>query len=625
MHEISGKWKKPTARSRQATHLQHARAKVAENKEEERAKSRPATACTTTATRQTDPESDHPVGRTSEKLGKFKITEVNKTTDEYILMHSKSLQQLASFFKCDLCRTPLTTTITERKGSAAKVIMSCPDCSEIFSETFTSARVAEEESSRPPFEINRKLVDAFVSTGNGHAAMQRFGAVVGLNIMDSRSYANHLRKVTLSAEVLSKEVLQKSRDIVRNHYIEMDPSLADQEVIDIDVSFDGSWHRRGFSSLYGIAAVIDIATGLIVDYVVLSKFCHMCSLTATDLGEDTPEYKEWYEGHIQSGECNINYEGSSGGMEVEAAVILAGRSVEKAKFRYLHILGDGDAKSISAINKAKPYGEGVEVKKEECVNHINKRLGNALREAVKKSTARGEKLGGRGDNTLTQAKMLKLQRYYTKAIIENAGDVKQMQKAIKATLYHCSSTDQKPMHQFCSEGKNSWCFYKKGLAEKKKKKDLKHANMGTKLSQNVFKALLPIYERVSSTELLERCKRLATSNANEAFHSVVWKKCPKMTFISKSRLDIGMAQAVAEFNMGFSATESLKAVVTHGTLADISETIATRMDRKRKAKSKIQSSVETKIKRAKRKTAKRGKQSREEKETGDVYVPGGGD
>ncbi|KAE8740548.1 hypothetical protein FOCC_FOCC013929, partial [Frankliniella occidentalis] len=295
-------------------------------------------------------------------------------------------------------------------------------CSEIFSETFTSARVAEEESSRPPFEINRKLV---VSTGNGHAAMQRFGAVVGLNIMDSRSYVNHLRKVTLSAEVLSKEVLQKSREIVRNHYIEMGPSLADQEV----------------------------------------------NLTATDLGEDTPGYKEWFEGHIHSGECNINYEGSSGGMEVEAAVILAGRSVEKAKFRYLHILGDGDAKSISAINSY-TICEGVEVKKEERANHINKRLGNALREAVK--------------------------------------------------------------------------------------------------NQNVFKTLLPIHERVSSTELLERCKRLATFNANEAFHSVVWKKCPKTTFISKSRLDIGMAQAVAEFNMGFSPTESLKAVVTHGTLADIS-------------------------------------------------------
>ncbi|KAE8742066.1 hypothetical protein FOCC_FOCC012393 [Frankliniella occidentalis] len=448
MHEISGKWKKPTPRSRQATHLQHARAKVAENKEEERAKSRPA--MPTTANRQTVRQLDYLVDRTGEKLGKFKITEVNKTTDEYILMHSKSLQEQASFFKCDPCRTPLTTTITKRKGSAVKVIMSCPDCSEKFSETFNSARVAEEESSRPPFEINRKLDDAFVSTGNGHAAMQRFGAVVGLNIMDSRSYANHLRKVSLivSADVLSKEVLQKSRETVRNHYIERDPSLADQEVIDIDVSFDGSWHRRGFSSLYGIAAVIDIATGLIVDY--------MCILTATDLGEDTPEYKEWYEGQIQSGECNINYQGSSGGMEVEAAVILAGRSVEKAKFRYLPILGDGDAKSISAINKAKPYGEGVEVKKEECVNHINKRLGNALREAVNKSTARGEKLGGRGDNTLTLAKKFKLQRYYSKAIIKNSGDVKQMQKAIKATLYHCSSTDQKPMHQFCPTGKNSW-------------------------------------------------------------------------------------------------------------------------------------------------------------------------
>ena len=30
--------------------------------------------------------------------------------------------------------------------------------------------------------------------------------------------------------------------------------------------------------MYGVAAVIDVLTGLVVDYIVLSKFCHACTL-----------------------------------------------------------------------------------------------------------------------------------------------------------------------------------------------------------------------------------------------------------------------------------------------------------------------------------------------------------
>ena len=36
--------------------------------------------------------------------------------------------------------------------------------------------------------------------------------------------------------------------------------------------------------MYGVAAVIDVLTGLVVDYVVLSKYCHACSMKKTALG-----------------------------------------------------------------------------------------------------------------------------------------------------------------------------------------------------------------------------------------------------------------------------------------------------------------------------------------------------
>ena len=62
-----------------------------------------------------------------------------------------------------------------------------------------------------------------------------------------------------------------SENQIKQVYEAMDADVCTIPV-DITVSYDGSWHKRGHPSMYGVAAVIDIYTGLVVDYVVLSKF-----------------------------------------------------------------------------------------------------------------------------------------------------------------------------------------------------------------------------------------------------------------------------------------------------------------------------------------------------------------
>lgn len=51
------------------------------------------------------------------------------------------------------------------------------------------------------------------------------------------------------------------------HVKDANRSLGAQEdddgIMDVAVSFDGSWHKRGHVSKYGLGAVIDVATGLV--------------------------------------------------------------------------------------------------------------------------------------------------------------------------------------------------------------------------------------------------------------------------------------------------------------------------------------------------------------------------
>ena len=55
-----------------------------------------------------------------------------------------------------------------------------------------------------------------------------------------------------------------------------------------------------------------------------------------------------------------------------------------------------------------------------------------------------------------------LQKYYRRAIVNNTYDLKSMQDAIQACLYHCSSTYQRPNHSRYPKGSLSWCCFNKG-------------------------------------------------------------------------------------------------------------------------------------------------------------------
>ncbi|XP_035221777.1 uncharacterized protein LOC118194702 [Stegodyphus dumicola] len=123
-----------------------------------------------------------------------------------------------------------------------------------------------------------------------------------------------------------------------------------------------------------------------------------------------------------------------------------------------------------------------------------------------------------------------------------------MKSAIYASLLHCSSTDVSPKHSKCPTGTLSWCFYQRAVANEEQPKA--HKAMKTKVSESVLSQILPIYQRLASTELLSRCISGKTQNANESIHSLIWNNCPKEVFISKKRLEMSVLSTINEFNFG---------------------------------------------------------------------------
>lgn len=112
-----------------------------------------------------------------------------------------------------------------------------------------------------------------MSLGEGYSAVERFSFVMNMVGMSSNTYNKHSKLLSDYCIKINDMNLAKARARVRQVYKETDSSIDEHTIIDIGVSYDGSWHKRGHTSNYGIGVFIELQTGLAINYCVLSKFC----------------------------------------------------------------------------------------------------------------------------------------------------------------------------------------------------------------------------------------------------------------------------------------------------------------------------------------------------------------
>ncbi|KAJ4447244.1 hypothetical protein ANN_09248 [Periplaneta americana] len=249
--------------------------------------------------------------------------------------------------------------------------------------------------------------------------------------------------------------LKKVCDESMTKAVQQAVSVNDCDGNDLSVSCDGTWMRRGFSSLYGVSTVVSIDTGKVLDAQVLSKYCTTCSTRKKSLNKN--EEEQWEQNHAKS--CCKNYHGSSGGMEAAGMKLIFHRSQEKYGVRYVKYLGDGDSSAFKSVFESEPYGSDCPIEKLECVGHVQKHMGSRLLKLTKdmkgKKLEDGKGIGGAG--RLTKKEIQSIQMYYGPAIRQNVGNLDSMQHAVWAIYFHKLSTDAKPQHGLCGE----WCPYKK--------------------------------------------------------------------------------------------------------------------------------------------------------------------
>lgn len=462
------------------------------------------------------------------------------SNSNFVALHSHS--NLSSFLAdnsfCRCCNSHGTLHLSDqptyKMGLFCRYTVTCSACEESF---------PYEPVSR---DLNNTYVVAMRESGITYEQFSRFCEVAGQQKPFSRK----------TFSVISTDVFYSCRDNIFDHfrqvalqirkkYEEIRGDVIDEEeILDIAVSFDGTWHKRGRTSHHGVGVCIEIETGFVIDFEVLTNFCSVCQ-------RNDGASEDWKKMHKESGKCEKNFDGTSGAMEQESAKRIWNRSISKYGFRYVTMLSDGDSKSFLAVKDLGIY----EVQKEECINHVSKRMYNGLLK-LKNDHKGKNRIHGKGQ--MTEEMMRQFQSYYGKAIREYAksgsSNIESLQRSILSILYHYTSCDSNPRHDYCPTGHDTWCKYNQlclGIID-----DLPPQPQ-PKLPKWIGDILKPLFERLSAKQLLERCARALTQNSNESFNQLIWQRCSKTYWAGHKSVFIATSLAALKFNQGASAVFSL--------------------------------------------------------------------
>ena len=159
-----------------------------------------------------------------------------------------------------------------------------------------------------------------------------------------KSFGGHIEEICDATTAVCATKLQEAVSELKTFLRTADPELESASVLDIEVTCDGTWAKRGYISWYGCICRISWYW----------------------------ESARWQWKMHHEAECSANFSNSSKAMEAAGAVQLWKRSIEKNGLQYTSFVGDWDSASHKSVVDAKPYGEAVQIEKEDCVGHVQK-------------------------------------------------------------------------------------------------------------------------------------------------------------------------------------------------------------------------------------------------------------
>lgn len=161
------------------------------------------------------------------------------------------------------------------KGLASNFEEACKGCKAEIITSFTSPKATDGYS----FHVNPRFVYSCKSNGMAYKKGTSFIADMNLpKTISTSAFTSKLSTLANSCETALEHHLKSVRRIVKAEYIKSGECKCVNNVIDITVSYDGTWHKRGHTSHNGVGIAIDLRTVFVVDFEVISNFVSLVNV-----------------------------------------------------------------------------------------------------------------------------------------------------------------------------------------------------------------------------------------------------------------------------------------------------------------------------------------------------------
>ena len=156
------------------------------------------------------------------------------------------------------------------------MVITCSNCSNWSKDYYTSKTLPSTKPGRKAVDINLRTVVAFRENGKGHSDIESVCGIMNLSPpMNKTAFKKTMTRLYNSYKRVTQDNMSQVAESVRKSF--MKDEYNQDEIVNIDASFDGTWQKRGFSSLNGIVTVISNDAGKCIDFHVLSKKCSGCT------------------------------------------------------------------------------------------------------------------------------------------------------------------------------------------------------------------------------------------------------------------------------------------------------------------------------------------------------------
>ncbi|XP_076083995.1 uncharacterized protein LOC143054830 [Mytilus galloprovincialis] len=477
------------------------------------------------------------------------------------------LDVLARSMNCEKCSSWLRLSDIKDEviyGMASFLYISCPSsaCQHI------SLVPTGKKSNGKGFDINYKVCLAMINAGMGPSNVNNF--LTGCNIPPVD--ASTLRKKQKELAPVIIEAAEASCKEAQREELEC------SECSELEGSFDAGWQKKGsgwsYNSHTGHASLIGINTGKVIEFDVRTRNCSICQYY---IGKNEPKPPH---------ECNVNWTGSSKGMEPDMACSMIQRLAEDG-YTVGTLHADNDATTQSRLPRS--------IIKKDDKTHVKKNL--------------SKRLFGLSKNykQLKSAKVIPyIVRCFMYTISKHQNSKQSMKTELATIVPHIFGH-----HEQCSP---TWCTYVKDPTKFR----FKHLPNGKALSGDKLREELDKLAQ-NYIERADRLLNLGSTQSNESFNNSVASFAPKNRFYGGTKsLKARVSSAVMQKNEGYGWLSKVNknSLLSPGHLTILH---GIRKDRRRKQIRKTQSTTNFKRKRLTIKSKKLKDNQRESVKEGDTY------